>query len=306
MIAARRAGGHGVAEIMEAVALGRGQPSIPMALLKGLGLLRGHRQRRVGRSRGAHRAVRVGHRRAARARAEAEPRPRSRARRRRHRGRVRRRLRRAHRRGTVRPRGRHGPARARGPRSRSWSRRPCRRTSRGWRSARRPCTGCAPSASSRRASSRCTRSWARSPGSSGPSSWRRSTGESASRVAPRFPRPVLGVLGGLLVGLLAARLPEVCGNGSEAIALMLDGRVALRHAGDPARREAAGDGDVGVVGQPRRRLHACALPRRGARRASSAPRAERSRRRRSSSAPFREATRSWAWPASPRRRRTRR
>jgi CIC family chloride channel protein len=37
MVAARRAGGHGVAEIMEAVALGRGQPSIPMALLKGLG-----------------------------------------------------------------------------------------------------------------------------------------------------------------------------------------------------------------------------------------------------------------------------
>lgn len=37
MIAARRAGGHGVAEIMEAVALGRGQPSIPMALVKGLG-----------------------------------------------------------------------------------------------------------------------------------------------------------------------------------------------------------------------------------------------------------------------------
>jgi CIC family chloride channel protein len=37
MVAARRAGGHGVAEILEAVALGRGQPSIPMALLKGLG-----------------------------------------------------------------------------------------------------------------------------------------------------------------------------------------------------------------------------------------------------------------------------
>jgi CIC family chloride channel protein len=37
MVAARRAAGHGVAEILEAVALGRGQPSIPMALLKGLG-----------------------------------------------------------------------------------------------------------------------------------------------------------------------------------------------------------------------------------------------------------------------------
>jgi CIC family chloride channel protein len=37
VVAARRAGGHGVAEILEAVALGRGQPSIPMALLKGLG-----------------------------------------------------------------------------------------------------------------------------------------------------------------------------------------------------------------------------------------------------------------------------
>jgi len=37
LVAARRAGGHGVAEILEAVALGRGQPSIPMALLKGLG-----------------------------------------------------------------------------------------------------------------------------------------------------------------------------------------------------------------------------------------------------------------------------
>ena len=42
-----------------------------------------------------------------------------------------------------------------------------------------------------------------------------------------LPRPVLGALGGLLVGLMAARLPEVCGNGSEAIALMLDGRVAV-------------------------------------------------------------------------------
>src|SRR5579859_1337322 len=37
LVAARRAGGHGVAEILEAVALGRGQPSIPMALLKGAG-----------------------------------------------------------------------------------------------------------------------------------------------------------------------------------------------------------------------------------------------------------------------------
>jgi CIC family chloride channel protein len=43
----------------------------------------------------------------------------------------------------------------------------------------------------------------------------------------RLPRPILGVVGGLLVGLLASRLPEICGNGSEAIALMLDGRVAL-------------------------------------------------------------------------------
>ncbi len=42
-----------------------------------------------------------------------------------------------------------------------------------------------------------------------------------------LPRPARGVLGGLLVGVIAARLPEVCGNGSEAIALMLDGRVAV-------------------------------------------------------------------------------
>ncbi len=51
-------------------------------------------------------------------------------------------------------------------------------------------------------------------------------GESLAR-RTHLPRPVLGALGGLLVGALAARLPEVCGNGSEAIAQMLDGRVAL-------------------------------------------------------------------------------
>lgn len=42
-----------------------------------------------------------------------------------------------------------------------------------------------------------------------------------------LPRPARGLLGGLVVGLIAARLPEVCGNGSEAIALILDGRVAV-------------------------------------------------------------------------------
>jgi CBS domain-containing protein len=36
---------------------------------------------------------------------------------------------------------------------------------------------------------------------------------------------VLGALGGLVVGLIAGRLPEVCGNGSEAINLMLDARI---------------------------------------------------------------------------------
>ncbi|HEX3344863.1 MAG TPA: chloride channel protein, partial [Polyangiaceae bacterium] len=46
----------------------------------------------------------------------------------------------------------------------------------------------------------------------------------AARV--KLPRPALGALGGLGVGLIAARLPEVCGNGSEAITLMLDARVA--------------------------------------------------------------------------------
>jgi CIC family chloride channel protein len=47
------------------------------------------------------------------------------------------------------------------------------------------------------------------------------------RIARRaaLPRPVLGALGGLVVGLIAARLPEVCGNGSEAINLMLDARI---------------------------------------------------------------------------------
>lgn len=53
--------------------------------------------------------------------------------------------------------------------------------------------------------------------------------DQGERIARRLalPRPVLGVVGGLLVGSLASRLPEICGNGSEAIALMLDGRVAL-------------------------------------------------------------------------------
>jgi CIC family chloride channel protein len=56
--------------------------------------------------------------------------------------------------------------------------------------------------------------------------WALDRGERLARRAS-LPRPVLGALGGLLVGLLASRLPEVCGNGSEAITLMLDGRVAL-------------------------------------------------------------------------------
>ena len=49
-------------------------------------------------------------------------------------------------------------------------------------------------------------------------------GEHVARRA-RLPRPALGALGGLGVGLIAARLPEVCGNGSEAIHLMLDARI---------------------------------------------------------------------------------
>ena len=53
--------------------------------------------------------------------------------------------------------------------------------------------------------------------------------DAGARIAKRtaLPRPALGALGGLLVGLIASRLPEVCGNGSEAIALMLDARVAV-------------------------------------------------------------------------------
>ncbi|MBV9948807.1 MAG: chloride channel protein [Myxococcales bacterium] len=49
-------------------------------------------------------------------------------------------------------------------------------------------------------------------------------GERLARRAA-LPRPARGAVGGLLVGLLAAGLPEVSGNGYEAIALMLDGRV---------------------------------------------------------------------------------
>jgi CIC family chloride channel protein len=53
--------------------------------------------------------------------------------------------------------------------------------------------------------------------------------DAGDRLARRMalPRPARGALGGLIVGLIAAWLPEVCGNGSEAIALMLDGRVAV-------------------------------------------------------------------------------
>jgi CIC family chloride channel protein len=51
-------------------------------------------------------------------------------------------------------------------------------------------------------------------------------GERLARRAT-LPRPILGALGGLLVGLLASRLPEICGNGSEAITQILDGRVVL-------------------------------------------------------------------------------
>jgi CIC family chloride channel protein len=53
--------------------------------------------------------------------------------------------------------------------------------------------------------------------------------DAGERITRRMalPRPARGMLGGLGVGLIAARLPEVCGNGSEAIALILDGRVAV-------------------------------------------------------------------------------
>jgi CIC family chloride channel protein len=43
----------------------------------------------------------------------------------------------------------------------------------------------------------------------------------------RVPAPVRGALGGLVVGLLAIRLPEVTGNGYEVIQQMLDGRVGV-------------------------------------------------------------------------------
>jgi CIC family chloride channel protein len=44
--------------------------------------------------------------------------------------------------------------------------------------------------------------------------------------ASRLPRPAQGALGGLVVGLLAAKLPEVTGNGYESIRLMLEARLA--------------------------------------------------------------------------------
>src|SRR5262249_37906364 len=50
-------------------------------------------------------------------------------------------------------------------------------------------------------------------------------GERAFR-ALALPRPVRGALGGLGVGLIALALPEVTGNGFEAIQLILDARVA--------------------------------------------------------------------------------
>ncbi|HET7788249.1 MAG TPA: chloride channel protein [Myxococcales bacterium] len=52
-----------------------------------------------------------------------------------------------------------------------------------------------------------------------------SAAEDGARRIP-VPRIALGALGGLLVGLLALRLPEVTGNGYEAIQLILDARVA--------------------------------------------------------------------------------
>jgi len=44
----------------------------------------------------------------------------------------------------------------------------------------------------------------------------------------RWPRGVRAALGGLLVGLIAWRLPEVAGNGYEPLRAMLDGRFALQ------------------------------------------------------------------------------
>jgi CIC family chloride channel protein len=52
-----------------------------------------------------------------------------------------------------------------------------------------------------------------------------SAGERAFR-ALSLPRPLRGALGGLGVGLIALALPQVAGNGFEAIQLILDARVA--------------------------------------------------------------------------------
>jgi chloride channel protein, CIC family len=52
-----------------------------------------------------------------------------------------------------------------------------------------------------------------------------SAAEDGARRIP-VPRIALGALGGLVVGVLALRLPEVTGNGYEAIQLILDARVA--------------------------------------------------------------------------------
>jgi CIC family chloride channel protein len=43
----------------------------------------------------------------------------------------------------------------------------------------------------------------------------------------RAPAPLRGALGGLVVGLLALRLPQITGNGYEVIELMLDGRFGV-------------------------------------------------------------------------------
>ncbi|TMA11103.1 MAG: CBS domain-containing protein [Deltaproteobacteria bacterium] len=52
-----------------------------------------------------------------------------------------------------------------------------------------------------------------------------SRAERAVRAWP-LPRPVRGALGGLVVGVLALRLPQIPGNGYEAIQLVLDAKIA--------------------------------------------------------------------------------
>ena len=81
-------------------------------------------------------------------------------------------------------------------------------------------------------------------------------GERAGERLRFLPRPILGALGGLVVGGIAAFLPEVCGNGADAVPLVIGAKLgaftlaALLFAKGLATAATVGSGSPGGVFTP--------------------------------------------------------